>query len=144
MFRNEEGAPGNLGVMGGESSWGASFSWLSVPNTICLVGSLLGRTTIPYLSQSSFISLSWKKIWSRGSLSISLVFCRIILAVEWYCHLNSHPQASVLCPPEDTVAMQWRKRILSDFSLEDQTASNYQGCIYLKDVCREVDSLFPI
>ena len=24
-----------------------SFSWLPVPNTICLVGSLLGRTTIP-------------------------------------------------------------------------------------------------
>ena len=30
---------------------GASFSWLSVPNTICLVRSLLGHTTIPYLTQ---------------------------------------------------------------------------------------------
>ena len=30
---------------------GASFSWLSVPNTICLVGSLLGHTTIPYLDK---------------------------------------------------------------------------------------------
>ena len=34
----------------------------SVPDTICLVGSLLGHTTIPYLRQSSFISLSQKKI----------------------------------------------------------------------------------
>ena len=40
-----------------------SFSWLSVPDTICLVGSLLGHTTIPYLRQSSFISLSLKKMW---------------------------------------------------------------------------------
>ena len=38
---------------------------------------------------------------------------------------------SVPCPPEDTVAMQWHKRILSDFSLgfEDRTASSYQECI---------------
>ena len=64
MFGNEEGAPGNSGVMGDETSWGASFSWLSVPKTICLVDSLLGHTTIPYLRQSSFISLSWKKIWT--------------------------------------------------------------------------------
>ena len=28
---------------------GRSFSWLPVSNTICLVGSLLGHTTIPYL-----------------------------------------------------------------------------------------------
>ena len=48
------------GVGGG---WG-SFSWLPVPNTICLVGSLLGCTTTPYLRQSSFISLSRKKIWT--------------------------------------------------------------------------------
>ena len=33
-------------------------------------------------------------------------------------------------PLEDTVAMQWHNRILSDFlELEDQTASSYQGCI---------------
>ena len=41
-----------------------SFSWVPVPNTICLVGSLLGHTTVPYLRQSSSISLSWKKIWT--------------------------------------------------------------------------------
>ena len=47
--------------------WGGcvgSFSWLSVPNTICLVGSLLGCTTIPYLRQSSFIS------WLEENLDI--------------------------------------------------------------------------
>ena len=49
----------------------------------------------------------------------------------WYCNLNSHPLASVPCSPEDTVASQWHKRILSDFSLEleDRTAFSYQGCI---------------
>ena len=49
----------------------------------------------------------------------------------WYCNLNSHPLASVPCSPEDTVASQWHKRILSDFSLEleGRTASSYQGCI---------------
>ena len=73
-FGYKEGALGNSGAMGGEISPGASFSWLSVPNTICLVGSLLGCTTIPYLQQSSFISLSWKKVWNKGSLSISPVF----------------------------------------------------------------------
>ena len=88
---------------------GGSFSWLSVPNTILLVGSLLGHT-IPYLRQSSFVSLR-KKFGRKGSLSISLVFCRISLAAGWYCNLNSHP-------PEDTVATQWHKRILSNFSLE--------------------------
>ena len=31
---------------------------------LCLVGSLLGHTTIPYLGQSSFISLSQKKMWT--------------------------------------------------------------------------------
>ena len=41
-----------------------SFPWMSVPNTIFLVGSLLGHTTIPCLRQSSFISLSQKKIWT--------------------------------------------------------------------------------
>ena len=39
-FVYKEGTPGNLGAMGVEPSPGASFSWLSVPNTICLVGSL--------------------------------------------------------------------------------------------------------
>ena len=64
MFGNEEGAPGNSGVMGGETSWGASFSWLSVSNTICLVDSVLGHTAILYLRQSSFISLSQEKFWT--------------------------------------------------------------------------------
>ena len=41
-----------------------SFPWMSVPNTVFLVGSLLGHTTIPCLRQSSFISLSQKKIWT--------------------------------------------------------------------------------
>ena len=45
-----------LGGMGGEPSQGASFSVLSVPNTICLVGSLLGHTTIPYLKEILQIS----------------------------------------------------------------------------------------
>ena len=62
-FGYKEGAPGNSGAVGGKPSRGGSFSWLPVLNTICLVGSLLGRTTIPYLRQSSFISLSRKKIW---------------------------------------------------------------------------------
>ena len=139
MFGYEEGAPGNLGAVGSEPAEGASFSWLPVPNTICLVGSLLGHTTIPYLRQSSFISLR-RKFGHRGSLSISLVFCRVILIAGWYCNLKSHPQASVPRPPVDTVATQWHRRILSDSSseLEDQTASSYQGCIsrvifHLKD-----------
>ena len=72
-FGYKEGAPGILGAvegssllggMGGKPLLGGSFSWLAVPNTVCLVGSLLGCTTIPYLRQSSFISLSQKKIWT--------------------------------------------------------------------------------
>ena len=66
MFGYKKGAPGNLGAIGGEPSQGASFSCLSVPNTICLVGSLLGHTTIPYVRQSSLISLSQKKSWTEG------------------------------------------------------------------------------
>ena len=117
--------------MGGDPSLGTSFLWLPVPNAICLVVSLLGHTAIPYLRQSSFIFLGWKKMWTWGSLSISLVFCGISLSAGWYCNLNSHPQASVPFPPEDTVATQWHKRILSNFSLEleDRTASSYQGYI---------------
>ena len=97
----------------------AAFLFLSVPKTICLVGSLLGHTTILYLRQSSFIFLR-RKFGHRGSLSISLVFCRIILAAGWYGNLNSHPQARIMreYPLEDTVAMQWHKRILRDSSLE--------------------------
>ena len=108
----------------------AAFLFLSVPKTICLVGSLLGHTTIPYLRQSSFISLR-RKFGHRGSLSISLVFCRIILIAGWYYNLKFHPQASIPRPPVDTVAMQWHKRISSDSSLEleGRTASSYQGCI---------------
>ena len=69
-----------------------------------------------------------RKFGHRGSLSISLVFCRISLAAGWYCNLNSHLQASVPHAPEDTVATTWHKRILSDFlELEDRTASSYQG-----------------
>ena len=118
MFGYKEGAPGNSGAMGGEPSREGSFSWLSVPKTICLIGSLLGHTTTLYLRQSSFISLG-RKFGHRGSLSISLVFfCRLSLAAGWYCNSNSHPQASVPCPPEGTVATQWHKIILSYFSLE--------------------------
>ena len=95
----------------------AGFLFLYVPNTIYLIGSLLGHTTILYLRQSSFISLR-RKFGHRGSLSVSLVFFRIILAVGWYFNLNSHPQASVPCPAEDTMAMQWHKIILSNSSLE--------------------------
>ena len=70
-FGYKEGAPGNSGAVEGSSLFGGMrgeplqggyFSWLPVPNTICLVGALLGHTTIPYLRQSSFISLSQKKI----------------------------------------------------------------------------------
>ena len=64
MFGYKEGAPGNLGAVGGELSLGASLFWLFVPKTIYLVGLLLGHTTIPYLGQISFISLSRKKIWT--------------------------------------------------------------------------------
>ena len=39
-FGYKEGASDNFGAT-------SSFSWLSVPNTVCLVGSLLGHTTIP-------------------------------------------------------------------------------------------------
>ena len=63
-FGYKEGAPGNSGAMGGEPSQGDSFPCLAVPNTVCLVGSLLGCATTPYLRQSSFISLSQKKIWT--------------------------------------------------------------------------------
>ena len=73
MFGYKEEAPDNLGAVGGSSLLGAwegellprcSFCWLPVPNTICLVGSLLGCTTVPYLRHSSFICLSLKKIWT--------------------------------------------------------------------------------
>ena len=67
--------PWEVSLHGGRGS----FSWLSVPNTICLVGSLLEHTTIPYLRQSSFISLVGRKFGYRGFLSMSLVFCRISL-----------------------------------------------------------------
>ena len=41
--------------------WGGwGFLLLIVPHTICLVGSLLGHTTTPYLRQSSFMSLEVK------------------------------------------------------------------------------------
>ena len=68
MFGCKEGAPSCSGAIRGKPlgagrGGGGSFSWLSGPNTLCLVGSLLGHTTIPYLRQSSFISLSPKKIW---------------------------------------------------------------------------------
>ena len=63
-FGYKEGAPGNSGAVGGKPSKEGSFSWLSVPNTICLVGSLLGHAATPYLRQSSFIHLSQKKIWT--------------------------------------------------------------------------------
>ena len=43
-----------------EPTQGCSFSWLSVSNTIYLIGSLLGPTTTPYLRQKSFMCLSWK------------------------------------------------------------------------------------
>ena len=122
MFGYKEGAPGNSGAVG-VSLHGkrGSFSWLSVPNTICLVGSLLGHTTIPYLRHSSFMSLNLKKIWTQG---ISVHFPCLL-----NCNLHPHPQPSVPCPPGDTVATQRRRRILSNFSLEDRTASSYQGCI---------------
>ena len=59
-FGYKEGAPDNSGAVGGEPSQGGSFSWLSMPNTTYLIGSLLGPTTTPYLRQNSFISLSRK------------------------------------------------------------------------------------
>ena len=74
-FGYKERTPGNSGAVEGSSLFGGMrgeplqgvyFSWLPVTNTICLVGSLLGHTTIPYLRESSFISLSWKKIWTYG------------------------------------------------------------------------------
>ena len=63
MFAYEKGPPGSLGTMEGELSRGvgASFSWLSVPNIICLINSTLGYTESPYLRQSSFLSLIQKK-----------------------------------------------------------------------------------
>ena len=51
-FGYKKGEPGNSGVMGGEPSWDGGEGFL----LICLVGSLLGHTTISYLRQSSFIS----------------------------------------------------------------------------------------
>ena len=57
-------APASLGAWEVSLHGGRSSSWLPMTNTICLVGSLLGCTTIPYLRQSSFISLSRKKIWT--------------------------------------------------------------------------------
>ena len=67
-FGYKEGAPGNSGVVGGSSLLGGMGAepsqGVSSPGCLCLVGSLLGHTTIPYLRQSSFISLSWEKIWT--------------------------------------------------------------------------------
>ena len=89
-FWYKEGAPGNSGAVGGEPSRGGSFYWLPVLNTICLVGSLLGRTTIPYLRQSSFLSLSRKKIWTYlhsifHDVAYQLFYCfyDLSLLVEW-------------------------------------------------------------
>ena len=77
------------------------------------------------------ISYSEENLDMGGSLSISIVFCRIILIAGWYCNLKFHPQASVPRPPVDSVATQWHKRISNDFSLEleGRIASSYQGCI---------------
>ena len=56
MFEYKEGAPGNSGAMGGEPSQGASFSWLSVPNTICLVCSF--RTYNNPILKTEFLHIS--------------------------------------------------------------------------------------
>ena len=141
----KEGALGNSGAMGGEPSRGTSFRWLPVPNTICLVGSLLRHTTIPYLRQSSFISLSWKKIWTWGSLSISLAFCRISLAAGWYCNLSSHHQASVPCPPRGYHGHKGAQKIFKQLLLRVRGSNSFQlSRMHLKDVCQEVDWLFTI
>ena len=85
----------------------------------------------PILKTVPSYLLVGRKFGHRGSLSISLVFCRIILIAGWYYNLKFHPQASVPRSPVDTVATQWHKRISNDFSLEleGRTASSYQGCI---------------
>ena len=116
-FGYKEGAPGKSGAVGGKPSPGASLSWLFVLNSICLVGLVLGHTTTPYLDRIPSYLLVGRKFGHRGTLSLSLVFCRISLAAGWYYNLNSYLQASVPCPLEDTVAMQWHKRILSNFYL---------------------------
>ena len=63
-FGYKEEAPDNSRAVGGEPSRWRGGGGVPVPNTICLASSLLGHTTIPYLRQSSFISVSWKKIWT--------------------------------------------------------------------------------
>ena len=40
-----------------------------------------------------------RKFGHRGSMSISLVFCTISLAVGWYCNLNSHPSGQCSLSP---------------------------------------------
>ena len=57
-FGYQEGEPDNLGAMEDKPSQGAFFSLLSMPVTICQVGSLSGHTTSPYLRQNSLISFS--------------------------------------------------------------------------------------
>ena len=123
-FGYKEGATDNSGVMRGGSSWGASFSWLSVPCRLTF-----RAYNNPILQTELYLLV--RRFGHGGSLFIFLVFCGISLAAGWYCNLNSHPQASVPCLPEDTVVTQWHKRILSNFSLEleDQAASSYQACI---------------
>ena len=129
------GAPGR----GGDSS-----SWLPAPNTICLMGSLLGRTTIPYSDRVPSYLLIGRKFGHRGSLFISLVFCRIILIAGWYCNLKvpssgqCSSSASGYCG--HSVAQKNFKRLL-----RARGSNSFQlSRMHLKGVCREVDWLFPI
>ena len=87
-----------------------------------------------------------RKFGHRGSLSISLVFCRRILAAGWHCNLKSHPQLSVARPPVDTVATQYvAQKNFKRLLLIAKGSNSFQlSRMHLKGVCREVEWLFPI
>ena len=91
----------------------------------------------------SYLSMG-RKFGNRGSLFISLIFCRISLAARWYCNLRSHPQACSLSPRGHhghPVAQKNFKWLL----LRIRRINNFQlSRMHLKGICWEVDSLFPI
>ena len=59
----EHQAPGTLGAMGGEPSWGLPSLGYMRSNSIYLVSSFLGYRLIPYLRHSPFMSLV-ENIWA--------------------------------------------------------------------------------
>ena len=90
----------------------------------------------------SYLSMG-RKFGNRGSLFISLVFCRISLAAGWYFNLSSHPEACSLSPRGHHGHAVAQKNF--KWLLRIRGMNNFQlSRMHLKGICWEVDSLFPI